>query len=509
MKSHTVVFLIFLVALWPTSQAAAQAPATEKASAAAAVQLAPPDANQPTVVELLVAPAPEPQPALRYSLLPTPAERTPGNAVQLYYRAILMQKLRPKEYWQEYGDKSKLWLAAGSDDAAAKVEMGQWLAEQRNAIAEIRLAAFRERCDWEIRFQDLRGLDTINILLPEIQECRNLARTLQLQARYQMLDGRPSDAFQTLRVGYQLARDTAQPQNLICGLVGIAISNMMNEELLHLIQATDTNYYWALVALPDPLVDLRPALETELNLPFQLFPFLADAETADRTQAEWRRLIVDCVGNLGNLEGGGKALEGWQAELAATALLAKLYPVAKERLVAGGMDAAKVEAMPVGQVVAIHTARSIRYAYHELFKTFLLPQDEAARRLPTVTSRLISEGYLGGGEALSGQGGLPVAGILLPGYENILTASLRVPRNLAALQTIEAIRMQAAADGGKLPASLAAVTIVPASDNPATGQPFAYSLDAATGTATLDVPPLGKLTPQQDGKRYVIRLKAK
>ena len=57
--------------------------------------------------------------------------------------------------------------------------------------------------------------------------------------------------------------------------------------------------------------------------------------------------------------------------------------------------------------------------------------------------------------------------------------------------------------------SLAAVTVVPAPNNPATGQPFVYTLDAAAGTATLDVPPLGNMTPQQDGKRYVIRLKAK
>ena len=491
--------LILLLALWSCENAAAQSAAD-----------IPPDPNQPTVIELQVAPAAEPVPALQYSLLPTPAERTPGNAATHYYRAMLIQKERPKEYWQEYADKSRLWLAAAPGDETAKAEMSKWLGPQRNPLEEVRAGAFREHCDWDMRLSDLRGLDTINFLLPEIQECRNLARTLQLQAHYELQGGRPGDAFQTLRAGYQLARDAAQPPNLICGLVGVAIGNIMSEELLELMQHSDANYYWALAALPDPLVNLRPALEAELDMPFQLFPFLKDAESADRTPDEWRRLMVECVGNLGNLEGGGKALEGWQAELAATALLAKLYPVAKERLVAGGFDAARVEAMPVGQVVAIHTARSIRHVYHELFKTFLLPQDEAARRLPQVREQLIAAGYLGGhGAALSGQSGLPVATVLLPGYENILTASLRLPRNLAALQTIEAIRMQAAASGGKLPASLADVKIVPAPNNPATGQPFAYTLDASTGAATLDVPPLGSQTQQQDGKRFVIRLKGK
>ena len=486
--------LVVALAAWPIALAAAQQPV-------------PPDPNQPEVIELLLRPAPEPRPALKYSLLPAPAERTPGNASTHYYRAMLMLKERPKENWQEYSDKERQWLAAAPGDDAAKAEIAKWLQSQRNVLEEVRQAALCQRSQWDLPLQDLRGLDTINFLLPEIQECRALARTLRLQAHLELLDGRPDDALVTLRAGYQLARDTAQPPNLICGLVGIAIGNMMSAELVSVISHSDANYYWALAALPEPLVDLRPALEAELNLPFQLFPFLKDAETAERTEGEWRRLLVDCIANLGNLEGGGKALEGWQAELAAVALVAKLYPVAKERLVAGGLDAAKVEAMPVGQVVAIHTARSLRHAYQELFKTFLLPREEAARRLPRVTRQLVAEGYIGGGQdVLSGRGGLPIANTLLPGYENILTASLRLPRNLAALQTIEAIRMHAAA-GGKLPASLAEVTIVPPPFNPATGQPFPYSYDAATGAATLDLPPLGELTPQQDGKRYVLRLK--
>ena len=44
------------------------------------------------------------------------------------------------------------------------------------------------------------------------------------------------------------------------------------------------------------------------------------------------------------------------------------------------MDRERVEAMPVGQVVAIQTARSTEYAFHEVFKLLLLPYDEAHRR---------------------------------------------------------------------------------------------------------------------------------
>jgi hypothetical protein len=42
----------------------------------------------------------------------------------------------------------------------------------------------------------------------------------------------------------------------------------------HLIEHSDANYYWALCALPEPLVDLRPAMQFEANMPYQMFPFL-------------------------------------------------------------------------------------------------------------------------------------------------------------------------------------------------------------------------------------------
>jgi len=53
------------------------------------------------------------------------------------------------------------------------------------------------------------------------------------------------------------------------------------------------------------------------------------------------------------------------------------------------------------------------------------------------------------------------------------------------------------------------VTVVPVPLNPATGEPFPYKLDAATNTATLEVPTNPGLQPRFDGKRYVIGLEGK
>jgi hypothetical protein len=468
----------------------------------AAQEAAPPDPNQPETIELVLSPAAEPRPALQYTLLPSPAERSPGNAAQHYYKAILIQKNQPKEISEQYNASEDRWLAATREEFP-HAEVAKWLAAQGSVLAEVKIAAFRETCDWDFRLQDLRGPELLGFLLPEIQECRTLARTIRLKARAQTMAGRPDEALQTLRLGYQLARDAAEPPYLICALVGVAIESIMDQELLVLMQHSDANYYWALAALPKPLIELRRAMEFEMNMPQQLFPLLADAETAQRSPDEWRRELLGCIRGLASLDGGA-AMEPWQMELAAAALVAKLYPEAKEQLLADGFDPQKLEAMPVAQVVAIQTSRSVKYAFHEVFKLSYMPYHEAIAREPALLKRLEEEGHLKG--KLGGPEGLPITSLLMPAVAAVRHAEVRSARNPTALQVIEAIRMHAAATG-KLPGSLAEITIVPVPLNPATGQPFAYSFDATAQRATLEYPPTGNLPARHDAKRYVIRLK--
>ncbi len=456
-------------------------------------------------IELVVAPAAEPRPALKYRLIPAPHERTPGNAAQYYYRALLHQSSGSQEYWQKATDRAAAWEAS-DPRTYPDTEVFAWLNGQSAALSQLKVAAFREYCDWDLRVQDLRGMETISFLLHDTQQCRQLARTIKLQAHAEIMDGRIPEAFQTLRLGYQLAHDVAQPPLLINGLVGVAIANMMNQELLLLMQYSQANYYWALTALPQPLVDLRPALQFEMNMPHQLFPFLKDAETAERSPEEWRKVVLDTIKGMDGLASGDAGLAVWQNELAATALAAKLYPVAKQQLIEGGMDRERVEAMPVGQVIAIQTARALEHAYHEVFKLSLLPYDEASRRLPEVT-RQLEQDVLRPEATLSGKSGIPVAGLLIPSIQNVMHAQGRLARDFASLQAIEAIRMHAAASDGQLPARLADVTVVPVPNDPLTGQPFAYKLDPRSQTATLDVAaPLSSPAYRRDARRYTIRL---
>ncbi|MEX2091810.1 MAG: hypothetical protein WD971_03985, partial [Pirellulales bacterium] len=81
---------------------------------------------------------------------------------------------------------------------------------------------------------------------------------------------------------------------------------------------------------------------------------------------------------------------------------------------------------------------------------------------------------------------MPIVSLLMPAMHAARSAEIRLERDLAAMQVIEALRMYAASHAGGLPAQLNEITEVPVPLNPATGQPFSYHLDGAT--AVLDLP---------------------
>ena len=135
-----------------------------------------------------------------------------------------------------------------------KQEMQKWVGYYRNALAETKAAAYREECHFNLRVQDLRGMDTINFLLHDFQSARDLGRALRLRARLEVSSGKLDDALETVRQGLQLGRDSAEPELLINGLVGIAIISTMQDELVEIIdQPGSPNLYWALSSLPRPM----------------------------------------------------------------------------------------------------------------------------------------------------------------------------------------------------------------------------------------------------------------
>jgi hypothetical protein len=463
------------------------------------------------VVELSVRPAAAPRPALRWRLVPSLAERTPGNAAPYYYRAIVRMKDNPanKKRWDQYGEKREQWLSTTRDEYPRE-EVRQWLTTFGTALEELRRAARRETCQWDIRPQELEGFQAIEFLLDDIQEARALARVVQLKAHAELMDGNHAEALSTLRLGYRLGSDISRYGVLISSLVGIAIVQTMNDELMRLIEHSPDNYYWALATARPGLVDMREALEVERQLPYKLFPVLRDAATAQRSPEEWRRLMVESLVHFyrANEAMGtsasrrGVADSPW-VEAAAAALVAMVYPQAKERLVDQGWDRQKVEAMPAAQVVAIDAASALDDFYDEQFACFWLPYPQARPRLEALEQRLREQASAA--QAMGGMTGIGVAmaNLLSPALSAVATSRVRIDQQLAMLQTIEALRMHAA-QTGQWPDRLADVTIVPVPSDPATEAPFRYRREQ--DTAILEPSEGGEL-PRGFMRRYVLRLK--
>src|SRR5688500_14429408 len=82
--------------------------------------------DEPQLIQLSVDPAPEPRPALKYELLPGYSEKTPGNAAQFYYRALLMASQLPKEHSKKYNEDHQKWSEAPFAEMP-KEDMQAWV----------------------------------------------------------------------------------------------------------------------------------------------------------------------------------------------------------------------------------------------------------------------------------------------------------------------------------------------------------------------------------------------
>lgn len=452
------------------------------------------------VTKLVIAPAAEPDPPLKYSLIPAYGDLQPGNAATSYYRAIT---LLPRDTTKTFGDEQQNWCDVPLAEFPCE-KAREWLNNYDVALSELRVATLRETCDWNHRVRELQGLDPVNFLLPEMQRLRELARILRVKARLEIAERRFDDALATMTTGYRLAENTGKSPLLISALVGIAVASVMEPCVTDWMEAGGPNLYWALASLPDPLIDIRVALQQEMNLPLQIFPFLRDPEHAKHTPEQWKEILAEAAQRLNAAGSLGGANADLAAQSTGTVLLLAGYSAAKEQLIASGMDAATVEAMPVGQVVAIQTARTYHKAYQESMKWTLLPYWQASEPMDASFADLQSKGFIGqfGGMPCA----IPIVPLLLPAVSSATLAPVRLRRSLAALQTIEALRMAMARSGGQWPHSLDELTFAPAPIDPVTGHSFTFAKLENGSVELILAPPPGR-PASNFGRRFELELK--
>ncbi len=217
---------------------------------------------------LTISPARAPVPALKYRLYPTIAERKEGNAVPMYLRFAHERSDAQKKALSE---KTEEWIALPADKLPLP-EMKEFLGGYSYKLRQLELGARRKTADWSYA---LDSGSPIEILLPDAQEMRKYGALLVVKARVEIAEGHYADALHTLETAFSFSQQISEGPFLIHSLVAIAGALRCSDAVLELIERPDSpNLYWALTALPRPLIDLRKNLEFEQQMLELQFPRL-------------------------------------------------------------------------------------------------------------------------------------------------------------------------------------------------------------------------------------------
>jgi hypothetical protein len=464
---------------------------------------------EPPRLVKLAPPAGGPQaPALRYALLPPLADLTPGNAAPVWIRAGLtfqeeQQKVKREDFPWYFGVAEE-----GKEPPPERVKAFLGNFDQALRLAE--QAARCERCDWERPPPTVQNLTDV-LPLREIQLCRGVASLLSYRCRLEMKEGQFDKAVHTLQTGFALARHVGNGNTIIESLVGIAIEAIMLGRAEELIQQPGApNLYWALTDMPSPLVDVRHAFRVEFDTIYRSFPPLRKVTQSGlkpMTVGEAARLVDDLMGETAKSAGGevakvAKAEGKWPeaaGALAVAAAAAAELPAARRSLTARGYPAEKVNSLPMQQAVLLFHMSRYDDLRDDLLKWLNLPPWQAHAGLEKAYAAVkASEGDLRTPLVPMLAATLP---LFIPSMQKTLAAQQRIERQFAGFRCAEALRLYAAAHGGKSPAKLADVTEAPLPIDPVTGKGFDEFYSVPDGTGVLTVPPPPGM-PAQLGRRY-------
>ncbi len=401
---------------------------------------------------------PAPRPALKYQFLPGVEEIETGSALQVYLKSFMEQS-------HFYGDKAEnenreKWQTCPLKDLPLEKVRGYGGKSLRYADQAARLS----HLDWQI-VGDLRR-EGAYTLLPEVQKLRQIASALKVRLRGEIAEKRFDDAVATVKTLFKLAHQLGDHPTPIANLVGLALANLTVPCIEEMIQEGGPNLYWALATLPAPLVALRNGMQGERIFYVPEMRALprdgrADDATIEKAVAATERLLKESR-TPGDL----------RAHLKEHAAKPAYVDEARERLVSYGLKPDAVKAMRPAQVVLLDEQRHFEERLDEIVRWVALPYHKAAARLDAAGK--VRDGFFKG---------------LLPQLGKVHMAQARTEQRLKLIQTLEAVRLHAAAHKGELPKSLEDIE-VPVPNDPVTGKPFRY--EVRDGAAVLrGTPPKG------------------
>jgi hypothetical protein len=449
------------------------------------------------VVPLAVKPGRPDDRALKYTLLPDPLDQTHGNAAPLWMRAgesasSVQRQLHdgPNKVVAPVGTPLSLENKKVALRDLPKEEIRSYLAHFSTALRIADQAAHCDSCDWELPPFTMQDFD---FPLEDIQHMRTIAALLHTRFLLELSENRFDDAIRTMQCGFALARDVGKGQTLIQDLVGIAIGAITFSEVEQWEQVPGApNLFWALTDLPAPIVDVGPAMRSELTPLYRSFPPLKEVLRSKGVlgEEETNRIVAELYKDWTTLS--GQDVPEWQKKVGAAALVLKAYPGAKKFLKEHGRSDEQVDAMPAAQVVLLYYAEQYDEVKDDYLKWLNVPPWQARPGLEEAEKKVRAIG--------------PSANLiflLMPAVEKVYDARVRIEWIADYLRCAEAIRYYAMTHDGKPPEKLADVKL-PLPVDPYTGESFGkfYSVQA-DGTAVFEVPPPPNMPPSL-GRRFVL-----
>ena len=202
------------------------------------------------------------------------------------------------------------------------------------------------------------------ILLPAIQQHRELARVQTIRCRFAIAEGRIDDAVEIVGQMMAMGRHLGSDEFLVSCLVGASVHNIGVDAGFVLSQQKNSpNLYWAIAACPDPAIDLSRGFAMERNFLFLQLPLLKEVTERVRPLGFWTDFVERFI-TWGSGEAGtgaiGEASVQWDAFKAAT-VIAKDYPTAREFLhKVSGMSEKQLDKYPKAQVVFLAIVKVLR-----------------------------------------------------------------------------------------------------------------------------------------------------
>jgi len=453
------------------------------------------------VIPITITPTAAPKPLSRYYLTPQYIDMQPGNRIPTFMKASMEQQ---NFFAKEPADQRQKWnelpLADLPVDEIKKSSVIGGLAYRKNfqdfregsgrPLSDVDEAARLTQSDWQVWFNVRR--DGVGTLLPEVQRMRELASVLKVRMRYEVKTGDFEKAAYSARTFYGLSSAFETHPTLICMLVGIAIESIglgVVEEMIQ--QPGCPNLYWSLTEMPAEVFNSRTASQGERVILHAHFKPLTESVVMSDAELKKMTDTIDLILTMAD-EGGNGAKKGPKPseKFAELAKDEKKVTELRKELIAAGRKADAVNQFPALQVVLAHNLLRYDILLDEFYRVMQLPHPDAIKLAAESEAKLKEES-----DALLAKG-------LLPTITKVKGAHTRIQQRVAYLRVIEAIRLHAHENGGKLPEKLADIKL-PLPKDPVTGKDFEYGVKGDVATLTGGGPEAG--TPIT--RVYEIRLK--